>query len=110
VQVLHAMTLQSAGRHDEAVGVLDRAYTAQSRRFGAEHPGTQLVSVHRARALWSLNRPSEALEVLDRALPILEKAMGADAPAFVRIAALRTELSATKPETPAARRKVDLFV
>jgi len=106
----HGLAFHALGQHDAAVAILDRTYAAQAGFAGAEHPMTQLVSVHRARALWALNRPTEALQVLDRAIPILEKAMGADAPTVVRLAALEKELAATKPGAVPATRKVDLFM
>lgn len=109
--LLDALLAQAGGRFAQALAQLDAVHARQAEVLGADHPQTQLVSVHRARVLWALRRGDEALALLDHALPLLREALGADAPAFARLTTLRAELAAGPPDTAAqAGRRFELFL
>jgi tetratricopeptide (TPR) repeat protein len=108
--VLEGYIAQALGRDQRALEILDGVHGARAAVSGADHPLTQLVSVHRARSLWALGRGAEALALIDQALPILRPALGVEAPTLVRIEALRAELASTEPGAPAVKRSVELFL
>lgn len=108
--VLEGLVAQAMGQHERALEFLGAAHAAQVALSGADHPRTQLVSVHRARALWAVQRREEALAVIDQALPILNQALGGNAPVIARIQALRVELAAKEAALPETRRRVQLFL
>jgi serine/threonine-protein kinase len=110
VFLLEGLAELAMGQPAQALVALDRAHAGQVEAFSADHPRTQLLSVHRARALWATHRGDEALALIDRALPILRNALGEDSPTFLKVQTLRAELAGSAPDTPEARRKVDMFM
>jgi hypothetical protein len=110
VFLLEGLVEQAMGQPARALLAMDRAYAGQVEAFNADHPRTQLLSVHRARALWATHRGAEALALIDRALPILRAALGDDAPTLMKIRALRSELAGSEPGSAEATRKVELFL
>jgi tetratricopeptide (TPR) repeat protein len=110
VFLLDGLVEQAMGQPARALVALDRALAGQVDVAGDDHPRTQLLSVHRARALWATHRGAEALALIDHALPILRAALGDDAPTLMKIRALRSELAGNQPSSPEATRKVELFL
>jgi len=106
---LQGLTAQAQGKFDQALSVLEADAAESARRFGADHPATQLAAVRHARVLWATNQRDKALPLLDRAIPILREAMGIDAPKFRKIQALREEVASTLPNAETAR-KVDVLL
>ena len=106
---LQGLTAQAQGKFDEALSVLEAGVAESAKRFGADHPATQLAAARHARVLWATSQRDKALLLLDHAIPILREAMGTDAPKFRKIEALREEIASTLPNAETAR-KVDVLL
>ncbi len=110
LRLYQGLTAQALGQHSTALSLMQEASAEYARLLGADHPLTLLVSVHQARALCVTQRKDEALALLNHALPLLQEALEPQAPTFLKVQALRNEITQSSQIDPRSARKVDFFL